>query len=50
MEAVMPFETAVVVAAVVIAFGVFGLALGYVDMIAGARAITIEEERALRRK
>ncbi|UYQ73208.1 hypothetical protein OF122_05445 [Pelagibacterium flavum] len=46
----MSFETALVVAAVVVAFGVFGLALGYVNWIAGARAITSEEELAARAK
>lgn len=46
----MPLETVLFVAAVVAAFGVFWLALFYVDLIAGARAITVDEELAQRRR
>lgn len=44
----MPAETLFVIAAVIAIFGVFGVAVGYVNAIAGARAITAEEERAAR--
>ncbi|WP_417584727.1 hypothetical protein [Pelagibacterium sp.] len=44
----MPYETLIGIIGIVAAFGIFGIALGYVDMIAGARAITAEEELALR--
>ncbi|AEQ52303.1 hypothetical protein [Pelagibacterium halotolerans] len=46
----MPFQTTLFVAAITAAFATFWLALFYADRIAGARAITGEEELALRRK
>ena len=44
----MPQEAIVFVIAVPAIFAVFGLALAYVNMVAGDRAITFEEELAAR--
>lgn len=44
----MPVETIMIVAGVIAVFGLFGAALAYVDLIAGARAITLDQERASR--
>lgn len=46
----MPLDTLLFVAAVVAVFGAFGLALFYVNLIAGARAVTAQEEFAARTK
>lgn len=45
----MPFESTLIVAAVLCMFGAFGIAVAYVNMIAKDKAITFEQERARRR-